>query len=191
MRLTMGSPDVADFDVFYSHSRSGCLVFDKKGEIGGVVCWDGTRGGEDLGTVLGAEEGEVADAKHIMDVGSVQKGSPVAARNGLRQRKGKGKEFSDVVQIRHLDVDHPYRRHGIGTELLASALDQIFSLGMEKVLVQTSPLGGDRIFVRTGFVNAAGDWPEAEKVGLGSWQSKWMALEKAEWVFIRQTLFAK
>jgi GNAT superfamily N-acetyltransferase len=197
MRKTLGAPDLVAIERYYGQEKgSGCLVFDRKGEVGGVICWDGSRGGMDLGTVLGAEEGEVKEEDGMADA-ILTRNTPTGVgsrvRNeGLRQRKGKGKDSSGVVEIRHLDVDHPYRNKGIATELLYAALEETFGRdSTEMVVVQTNPMAVEGLFTKFGFVPATDAYPRLETVGLLGWQGRWLQVDRQAWDSKRLTIFSK
>lgn len=110
LRDTIGSPDLIAPNTFYKlDDRSTFLVYEHKDEVQGVIAVDGRHGGAVLGSILGANEKEVSE-KGVLD-------------KHFRKTTGRG---GRTVQIRHFDVDHPLRRHGIGKALVVSALDAVF-----------------------------------------------------------------
>lgn len=223
LRETMGAPDMIAMERYYSlDPKSRVMVFEHKGEISGVVAVDGVRAGQSLGSVLGAEEGQLGEKEGVLEgVGFKKQGSKVERTlegkqtDGLRKRNVKSgengttkKSNPQLVQIRHLTVDIPVRRAGVGTELLVSALDHAFGIATlpgskgvsnpaEKVIVLTNPLspGGEKVLRKCGFTSVAEseteDWPRAEKVGLLGWTGRWMGVSRSEWEAKREVIFAK
>ena len=184
----------------------------------GLVAVDGARAGEGLGSVLGAEEGQMGEGEGVVEKVGIEKrearrGEP--SREGLRKRDIKrsdtdsaDKTKPNLVQIRHLDVDIPVRRAGVATELLVVALDHAFDIARltpgsknvsdpaEKVVVLTNPLspGGERLLKKCAFrlvaESQAAGWPRPEKVGLFGWKGRWLELSRTQWKVRREVLLA-
>ena len=235
LRTTIGARDMLDLKRYYlghqddhesketsgpsaARGPSGIWVFEHKSEVVGVVCLDGRNSGVGLKTVLGNEEGQVVeDQVEALEVAQDQNGkNTTSERDGLRRRLGKGTVEGDdvdnratgipgMVQIRHLDVDHPYRRHGIATDLLISALDHAFALEtipeslndhttVHQVMVLTNPLspGHDRVFTKCGFkpssTTQAGSLAQPQPLGMMKWRGRWLGISREEWVHQRDTL---
>ncbi|RXK41804.1 hypothetical protein M231_00803 [Tremella mesenterica] len=119
--------------------KGGSWVFIHKSEIVGCIMLDDKYPGQSLGTVLGEDDGILGE-KGILDQvllssdkdqkskssGKSGKSDMAALRRSSKQGVEESEMEGRVVQIRHLDVDLPFRRHKIGTELLAHSLDQVF-----------------------------------------------------------------
>lgn len=201
MRETIGAIDMVAIDRYYGlDEKSKVIVFEHKGEVSGVVALDGMRGGEELGTVLGAEEGELGD-EGVLKEGFGREGS-------LKKRKmigeGKGETDDVLVQIRHLDVDGPLRASGVITELVAAALDHAFGVNplggpisqpASQVIYLTNPLtpGGEKELKRCGFVSATNSthWASPKNVGLLGWKGRWLQVDREQWTIRRAELYAK
>nr|XP_031857643.1 uncharacterized protein CI109_006973 [Kwoniella shandongensis]KAA5524715.1 hypothetical protein CI109_006973 [Kwoniella shandongensis] len=232
LRKTIGSIDLVSPSTFYTSSRSGIWVFEHKEEVVGVICLDTQSGrvGQTLESVLGDEEGQLAQQgildkflpKHgegVNQTSTLSKSTSILNGNAdLRRRKNSKSRSTEghVAQIRHLDVDTPYRGVGVGTELLLIALDSAFSLdashtkpssvstststsSVEKVIVQTNPLSpdGGKLFVKAGFEPIPSLEVErmglslVEKVGVLGWKGRWMSVDKHTWIERRELILAK
>ncbi|ORY34774.1 hypothetical protein BCR39DRAFT_596661 [Naematelia encephala] len=193
MRETLGAPDVVALPKFYAlDERSKIIVLEHEKEVQGVVCLDGRRAGEDLGTVLGAEEGDLGDKGVIESAG-------VGTQKGGRKTVATLGANPGVVEIRHLDVDIPLRQAGVTMELLAAALDHAFCVKpfsnakfspTTKVIYRTNPFVTDEeAFRRCGFVTSAGPWSEAIGVGLFNWKGRWLEVTPAVWDAKRSNVY--
>jgi hypothetical protein len=180
MRKVIGAPDLVAPQRFYSlDPRSKVIVFEHNSEVGGVICLDGHYAAEELGTVLGAEEGQLGEEGVLEGAGvGIEKAAAVAGRQSTRSKAqvavsasapSSASKYPDTVQIRHLDVDHPLRRAGVPAELIAAGLDHAFAVqpfdapaadaagspavGAARVIVLTNPLTSweEIAFLHCGF----------------------------------------
>ncbi|OXG17370.1 hypothetical protein C366_03458 [Cryptococcus neoformans Tu401-1] len=206
MRKIIGAIDMIRPSTYYAEGKSGIWVFQHKGEVVGVVCLDVTKNaGKQLGSVLGEEEGQLNEKDVHRDFASSNKDENDNNTRDLRRRiAGKeNKPASRIAQIRHLDVDQPYRRSGVGSELVLVALDHAFSISsgdlsspVDRVIVRTNPLSpdGGKLFTKCGFrpitqaeVGAAA-WEKSEKIGLLGWAGEYLNVDRDTWVIKRREL---
>lgn len=206
MRKIIGTIDMIRPSTYYAEGKSGIWVFQHKGEVVGVVCLDVTKNaGKQLGSVLGEEEGQLNEKDVHRDFASSNKDQNDNNTPDLRRRiAGKeNKPASRIAQIRHLDVDQPYRRSGVGSELVLVALDYAFSISsgdlsspVDRVIVRTNPLSpdGGKLFTKCGFrpitqaeVGAAA-WEKSEKIGLLGWAGEYLNVDRDTWVIKRREL---
>ncbi|WVQ79374.1 hypothetical protein IAT38_001471 [Cryptococcus sp. DSM 104549] len=220
LRKTIGAVDMVNPGEYYGAGSggSGLWVFQHKGEVIGTLALDTKSPGEALGSVLGAEEGQMGDKK-VVD--QLLKDKVLAEkqerREGLRKRVA-GKNTASakdgtrpavggkVAQIRHFDVDQPLRGSGVGSELLLTALDHAFShspsspssTSIDRVIVHTNPLGpNERLFERYGFTPVSkeeveeGGWEVRGKVGLLGWEGRWLVVERGVWAERREVVLSK
>lgn len=208
LREMVGAPDMVAIDAYYHlDPKSAMIVFDHNGEVSGVIAIDGKKAGEVLGSVLGAEEKQKGDVT-VMDKAGLSVKQAPTKKEGLRQRGKKDKEggaASNIVQIRHLDVDHPVRKKGIATELLATALDHAFGIAplgqaptpADKVVILSNPFtpGGEKLFKKFGFTPVSAeeskDWSQPEAVGLFKWKGRWLSVDRGEWAARRTAILSK
>lgn len=200
LRETVGAPDMVAIDAFYHlDPKSAMIVFEHNNEVSGVVAIDGKKPGEELGSVLGAEEKQKGDIS-VMEKSGL--GGAKSNKSGLRQRGKKDAARSNIVQIRHLDVDHPLRRQGVATELLAAALDHAFNIAplgsapapAETVIILSNPFtpGGEKLLKKFGFtVSASNDWPQPKSVGLLQWKGRYFELSRTEWASRRDAILKR
>ncbi|EIW71572.1 hypothetical protein TREMEDRAFT_27301 [Tremella mesenterica DSM 1558] len=223
LRTTIGAPDLVSPSRYYSQQTNnvfprGSWVFIHKSEIVGCIMLDHKYPGQSLGTVLGEDDGILGE-KGILDQvllssdkdqkskssGKSVKSDKTTSRRSSKQGVEESEMEGRVVQIRHLDVDLPFRRHKIGTELLAHSLDQKGKDISKKengesemmVIVFTNPFtpGGEKFWRKAGFrplsdVQTEG-WERSEKVGLFGWRGRWMGIRRVEWEERRKTIFDK
>ena len=193
MRQVVGSIDVLDLPAFYG---SSAWVFEHNGEVRGFVALDSTRAGEAIQSVLGGSDGEVATPGSV-DVTKVST-TPAASKSSSSSLSGSAKASTDssTAEIRHLTVDAPLRKFGIGTELVAAALDAAFSptSSTQRVVVLTSPYtpGGERVFTKCGFAGIEADkaWREPEPLGLLKLKGRWLGVSRDVWAKKRGEIFA-
>ena len=180
LRETLGAPDLVAMERYYSlDPRSQIMVFEHKGQVSGVVAIDGARAGVQLGSVLGAEEGQLGEKEGVIeDIGLEKKGTrarekviqqqqqqppPQDQREGLRKRTVRSGETPsarrhvDVVQLRHLDVDLPVRRAGVATELLVAALDHAFGISPRTPDAKSSETAADKVVALTNPLAPGGE----------------------------------
>lgn len=182
MRATLGAADMVLPQRYYD-PRAGSghlLVLEHEGDIVGAIAIDlSIRAGQQLDSVLGDEEG--------------QQGPNVSALQSLNQLKGKA-VHGDVIQIRHLDVDIPFRKAGVAKELLLAGLDVAFesSSTANEAIVLTSPFtpGGNRLWRSLGFKRIEGrsDWALPATVGLLGWSEEWWAISRERWSESRKAI---
>lgn len=205
LRRIVGSPDIRDPGQYYQGGRSKCLLFEHAGQAIGVICHDAKHPGERLDSVLGdGTEGsrgaKLSDSSSASTTATKGKGKS----GDLKQRKGEGKTGSTDAEIRHLTCDLQYRHNGVGTELIAAALDHAFgisadgtssgSTGVLRVILLTNPFtrGGEEVWDKTGFKvikTPDATWRKADVYGIGKWEGRWMGILKQDWVKRREFLF--
>ncbi|TYJ57886.1 hypothetical protein B9479_001496 [Cryptococcus floricola] len=206
LRKTIGSLDMIKPSVYYAPAQSGVWVFEHEGSVVGAVCLDaGEQALEKLNSVLGEEDGQVTGEKGVVGELVPKKAESNA---GLRKRPTvsatKNETRPVIARIRHLDVDQPYRKSGVGSELLLIALDHAFDVSVqspcriEKVYVYTNPMSvdGDKLLIKCGFVpvtkgEAGADWEDSEKIGLFGWKGRWMSVSRDRWLEKRTEILAK
>lgn len=206
LRRIVGSPDIRDPGAYYAGGRSKCLLFEHGGQAIGVVCLDARRPGEALESVLGdgteGSRGPLPSAESSATTTATAKG-----KVGLKQRgAGTGGKESPKpdAEIRHLTCDLQFRHNGVGTELIAAALDHAFGIaadgslaantGVLRVILCTSPFtrGGEEVWDKTGFKPISvpdASWRTPDTWGIGKWQGRWMGILKHDWVKRREYLF--
>jgi N-acetylglutamate synthase-like GNAT family acetyltransferase len=145
--------------------------------------------------VLRAEEGEVvAQGSVDIDVGQSAKTSKSKTKSKTKATTG---TTTAVAEIRHFTVNAPLRSFGIGTELLAAALDTAFSpsSSISRVIVLSSPYtsGGERVFTKCGFVPVSPEpeWRTDAALGFTRKAGRWLAVDAAKWAAARPGVFAK
>lgn len=217
MRQLIGGADLVAPVKYYEPTAFGgsqIIVFERQGDVSGVLALDARAPGKAVASVLGAKEGELG-APGVLDArgknGGKAKTVTATASKGpahdLRQRKGAAvaaaeptnananANSSGVVEIRHFTVDGPVRKYGIGTELLVTALDAAFATpGTGRVIALTSAFtdGGEHIWTKMGFapVEPEAGWRASAPLGLLKWTGRWVAVDKATWEVRRTQLFA-
>ncbi|WVQ75142.1 hypothetical protein IAR50_004751 [Cryptococcus sp. DSM 104548] len=205
LRKAIGSLDMIKPSVYYAPAQSGVWVFEHEGSLVGAVCLDaGKQALERLGTVLGEEDGQVVNEKGVVG-GLVPKQNE--GNSNLRKRPTASCTTNQtrptIARIRHLDVDQPYRKSGVGSDLLLTALDHAFGVSpqsasrIEKVYVYTNPIpvDSDKLLIKYGFVpvpkgEAGADWEESEKIGLFAWQGRLMSVGRGRWLEKRTEILA-
>ncbi|WVO13783.1 hypothetical protein L204_101405 [Cryptococcus depauperatus] len=210
LRRTIGAIDMVKPDVYYRQGRSGIWVFQHKRELIGAVCLDGTdNAGQKLETVLGEEEGQLSTARMVYTLISeemdLKQLPPQLGKHTATEKKSTPLP-KKIAQIRHLDVYQPWRRSGVGSELLLAALDYAFGIGslqsaaptVEAVIVHFSPFspGGSKIFKKCGFNYMTQEeidqtWSTNEKIGTLGWQGRWMKINKEAWLIKRKEMLTK
>ncbi|KAL1411096.1 hypothetical protein Q8F55_002046 [Vanrija albida] len=190
LRSVIGARDLVTAAQYYA-SPSRFYVFEHRGEVRGALALDAAHAGVAVPSVLGDEEGEVAEDKALL------------------RRKGEKKEqeATRLAEIRHLDIDAPVRRKGVATELVATALDHAFGVAglhadspaakpgsIAKVVVLTSPFtpGGDAFWQKLGFApvpaaESAG-WRVDAPLGLLKQSGHWLAIDAPTWARTREAL---
>ncbi|KIR78484.1 hypothetical protein I305_02854 [Cryptococcus gattii E566] len=206
MRKIIGAVDMIKPSAYYAEGKSGIWVFQHKGEVVGVVCLDATKdAGKELGSVLGEEEGQLNEKD--IDNNLISRKEDEKAKNApdMRRRitRKENEPSSRIAEIRHLDVDQPYRRSGVGSELVLVALDRAFSISsddlsspVDRVIVRTNPLSPDsgKLFIKCGFKPitqieaSAAAWEKNEKIGLLGWAGECLSVDKDTWVIKRKEL---
>ncbi|WRT69638.1 uncharacterized protein IL334_006627 [Kwoniella shivajii] len=208
LRKVIGGEDLIRLYQYYSTSsfdRKGNSgwVFIHKEEIVGVILIDQSNPGKSLDSVLGEEEGQIKyqsisntktetttmNNKSILDNHrnvrrrniDTNKSVPIASVDSDPTRK-------NMIQIRHLEVDSPYRQSGISLDLLLAALDQAFtSKDIEQVIIQTKPFSDDKYLNQVGFERLSNveidqsDLEEPVKIGLLGWKGHWLSLDRMKW----------
>lgn len=229
LRRTVGSADVRDPGAYYAGGaggRSKCLLFEHAGQAIGAVCLDARHPGAALPSVLGdgtdgsraprnaapapAPESATATATAASTATAQGAQAGAAGAGRVRQRGAAAKTKTDTAstgqdaEIRHLTCDLQYRHNGVGTELIAAALDHAFGIaadgssvgptGVLRVILCTNPFtrGGEEVWEKTGFKpitvpDAA--WRTPDTYGIGKWQGRWMGILKHDWVKRREYLF--
>lgn len=216
LRSVIGGQDMATLDKYYAadtDAMSGAWVFEHKGEVVGVVMLDARGAGKDLGSVSGGKASELGPTRVVPAAGL----AALDPRSGeLRQRNTTKEEptsSSSTAEIRHLDVNAPYRRHGVGTELLGAALDTAFGLTpgdneandvgkqatVTRVIALTSHFtpGGNGVWLKMGFspvpeAEAAREgWRSDAGVGLRRWKGQWISVRREEWLAARENLYSR
>lgn len=204
LRRIVGSSDIRDPGAYYSGGRSKCLLFEHAGQAIGVVCLDANRPGEAVESVLG--DGTEGSRGPKPSDSSSATTTAVKGKSGDAKQRGKTetKAGSTDAEIRHLTCDLQYRHNGVGTELIAAALDHAFGIsasgavaaptGILRVIICTNPFtrGGEEVWDKTGFkVIKTPDarWRTPDTFGIGKWQGRWMGILKQDWVKRREYLF--
>lgn len=192
-RAVVRSWDKEPIEKYYEtnpQTMSGAWVFDYKGVMAGLVMLDARRAGQELDS---AENMRVTSTASEKDVHEDKSGT--------------------TAEIRHLDVIPPYRRHGVGTELLGAALDVAFGLTpghneandagrqatVTRVIALTSPFtpGGDALWTKMGFARVpSGDvvregWRTNTGVGALKWAGNWVAVDRQAWMAARESLYSR
>lgn len=206
LRRIVGSPDIRDPGAYYQGGRSKCLLFEHGGQAIGVICLDARQPGEKLESVLGdgthgSRGPKPADQSSATSTAT--KGKP--GKGEAKQRKADGKNAGSTdAEIRHLTCDLQYRHNGVGTELIAAALDHAFgiaadgtssgSTGVLRVILCTNPFtrGGEEVWDKTGFKvikTPDANWRKPDVYGMGKWEGRWMGILKQDWVKRREYLF--
>lgn len=216
LRRMVGSPDLRDPGAYYSGGRSKCLLFEHAGQAIGVVCLDANRPGQRLESVLDGSEGKKNNAKGGSDAATTARTTATAGTTSatdtdkegeLRQRGGAAAARTTGhtdAEIRHLTCDLQYRHNGVGTELIAAALDHAFGIaadgsmgqntGILRVILLTNPFtrGGEDVWDKTGFKPIKvpdPQWRQPDVFGIGKWHGRWMGILKQDWVKQREHLF--
>lgn len=210
LRRIVGSSDIRDPGSYYQGGRSKCLIFEHAGQTIGVVCLDAKRPGEAVESVLGdgkdGSRGPIPAASQ--STGSTTATEKTSSGGELKQRSGAGAGKAAANQtdaeIRHLTCDLQFRHNGVGTELIAAALDHAFGIaadgsptqntGILRVIICTNPFtrGGEEVWEKTGFKPIKvpdANWRTPYVYGIGKWQGRWMGILKQDWLKRREYLF--
>ncbi|WWC65759.1 uncharacterized protein I303_108381 [Kwoniella dejecticola CBS 10117] len=239
LRKIIGSEDLIRLNEYYSNRSSSSSkgegndgwVFVHKHEIVGVILVDTGRAGESLDSVLGEEEGQISENRKIKDAKRLSSSSSnetqVKSQNKIRQTSNdlrkrnttsvpvstdqspSANKKSNLIQIRHFDIDVPYRqaKTGVSKDLLSTALNHYFSnppsnpssksdaiLGSDHdgdtILIELKPFSKwtEEILTQFGFkritpqrVNAL-DLVQPNSTGLLGWKGCWMELRQEDWI---------
>lgn len=192
MRSTVGAVDIVDCERYYDGKLGRIMVFEHNKEVSGVLALDMRNPGKAMSSILGADEGDVAapDSVELL----TPRESDKKSKSKIKAKANETNSEMELAEIRHLSVDAGVRRFGIGTELVATALDYAFSVAtVKRVIVLTSPFtpGKNRIWDKTGFkpVPRENGWRESEPLGLFNWTGVWMAVDRESWEEKRAIIF--
>lgn len=194
-RATIGQWEEVPIEKYYEtnlNTMSGAWVFDYKGVMAGMVMLDARGPGKELDSAAGVPSTSSSTS---------EKGVTTDSKSGT------------TAELRHLAVIPPYRRHGVGTELLGAALDVAFGLTpghnesndagrqatVTRVIALTSPFtpGGDALWTKMGFVRVPDadvtreGWRTDTGMGALKWKGHWVAVDREAWIKAREGLYSR
>ncbi|WWC73760.1 uncharacterized protein I206_107732 [Kwoniella pini CBS 10737] len=221
LRKIIGSLDLIKLFEYYNNNNNNNnnqekekensgWVFIHKNEIIGIILIDGLQAGKELNSVLGEEEGEISNNKNLfkqiendqLQNSNLRKRNNNNNNNSLKSKSENVKEKENLIEIRHFDIDSPYRKieTGVSNDLLIKVLENYFnkSSKVDKIIIQVKPFSNwqELILSEFGFKKLKLDQLERlklnqpKRIGLLGWKGFWMMIEKKDWLERRDQIFA-
>ncbi|WWC92739.1 uncharacterized protein L201_007698 [Kwoniella dendrophila CBS 6074] len=210
LRKVIGSLDLIKLYNYYNQNNNGGWVFIHNKEIIGTILIDSLNPGKSLKSVLGNEEGEIENDKDILSKENIlnrkvdsdsntRTNSTIRKRNVNNDNKVKENTTNknkNTVEIRHFDIDSPYRQSSLSLDLLIEALNHSFNdtpnSQIDKVIIKVKPFSQyiEKSLSQVGFTRLSNEKikelklevDQPEKIGLLGWKGYWMILNKQDWL---------